>query len=199
MGENIRVFCAECGTPIDTTTNVEMVTCPACGNEEENPKYNPEAVVPKAEGIIDTAEMKEGVDKLNTFASKIFGTNITPEIIAQRQAQMAKNTQASSPANANYDIVSRGNYDEDKKPMFTREKAFLAYINKSGIFYEGQCPGIDFTEVNMCDSFEDCVSKITRKLKSSVGSFPEDEVQPSIEEIKAAHPGARIIRIKIKY
>ena len=69
----------------------------------------------------------------------------------------------------------------------------VAWIEKGGLFYEGEIPGINFSKVSLCDSYEECVRKLREKYyKESSSAFFDVPVQ-DIEKIRREHPKAHII------
>ena len=71
----------------------------------------------------------------------------------------------------------------------------FAYIEKSGLFYSGEIPGISFSKVSLCDSYDECLNKLTAILTENKNkAFYKPPVQ-DLNEIRKNHPKAKIIRL----
>ena len=75
----------------------------------------------------------------------------------------------------------------------------FAWIEKDGIFYEGDIPGVSgIMNVNMADSFEECFNELKENIDNSISAdFSSFRQKVSLEEIREEHPNARIVFIKI--
>lgn len=75
---------------------------------------------------------------------------------------------------------------------------YYAVIKKSTMFYSGFCPNISFTDSGLCDSFEECVNTISKKLNEQVNTFSLRKYsQPPLEELTKSYPDSRIVKIYV--
>ena len=76
----------------------------------------------------------------------------------------------------------------------------FGYIEKSGMFYNGDVPGVNgINSVRMEKSFDECYRKLVENVRSSISvSFSSFRQSKSFEEIVSAHPDAEIIFIRVK-
>ena len=70
-----------------------------------------------------------------------------------------------------------------------------AYIEKGGLFYEGDIPGLNFCKANFCHSYEECLNTLREKLQQQSGRAFFEMPKQNLNEIKHNHPNAKIIRL----
>ena len=84
--------------------------------------------------------------------------------------------------------------------MVANGRGVYAWIEKSGMFYSGDIPGVNgIMSVRMASSFEECLDELTENINdSSSVKFSSFRQNASYEEIQNDHPNARIVFISIK-
>jgi len=92
-----------------------------------------------------------------------------------------------------------GSTSRPEDEMVAKGRGVYAWIEKSGFRYDGEIPGVDWTEVRMASSFEECLDELTKKLhESSSVQFMSFRQNVSYEQIQSDHPNARIVFIAIR-
>ncbi len=118
-----------------------------------------------------TAETRSGFSKIKSF----FGGNSKPR------------------KNRNF-VGDRHNnpFEEDYEEEDTE---YYAVVEKTNLFYKGECPGISFTNSGLCNSYEECIDNIEEKLGDKVGSFNKHFDQPDPRTIDLDQD-QRIVRVR---
>jgi len=83
--------------------------------------------------------------------------------------------------------------------MVRNGRGVYAWIERNGAFYSGDIPGVSgIMRVNMEDSFEACLDKLTENINESISaSFSSFQQEVSYDEILEDHPDAEIVFIPI--
>lgn len=70
-----------------------------------------------------------------------------------------------------------------------------AYIEKHGMFYSGEIPGLPFSKAGLCESYRECLDKLIASfVEEREKTFYEPPIQ-NLSEIQRKHPKAKIIKI----
>lgn len=85
--------------------------------------------------------------------------------------------------------------DFDDDDFEDSDEEVFAYIEKGGLFFEGEIPGMSFSRVTLCDSYKDCVNKLKDKFYSERRSAFYKKPKQNLSQIKREHPKAKIIII----
>ena len=189
MVNSVDIFCENCGSPIKAQANQQYAKCNSCGTVVSNPKYV------EQQQTSNNVQMQSevSVGGIKGFFKKL-------------GSMFSSNVHHSS-GNFNHphggDVFFNGGHHHDN-PFDNRGHGFgvhnsfgagyYAVIKKSAFSYSGECPGISFTSVSMCDTYEECLSKIEEKLGDRVGSFNTRYDQP---DPRSLHIGRdeRIVRV----
>lgn len=70
-----------------------------------------------------------------------------------------------------------------------------AYIEKDGIFFEGDIPGLDFCKEHMCNSYEECLRKLRKNYEERRSRAFFEYPNQNLNKIKREHPKANIVKI----
>ena len=73
--------------------------------------------------------------------------------------------------------------------------SIYAYIEKSGLFYSGEIPGISFSKVSFCNSYQECLDKLVEIFKQEKEKAFFKVPEQDLNEIRRNHPDAKIISI----
>ena len=180
MGEIVRIFCSNCGAQLDVDNSQQYAKCGSCGQVVENPKYG------KSQGISDIFDeetkhtITTGFNKVKSFFSGFASDN---DIEDHHHHEDFFDDRDSN-------FRHRGRRD-----VFDDEPQYYAVIKRTLSNYSGECPGIAFTSVSFCKSYDECIDKITEKLEERIGSFHKHYEQPSPEKYRDNDPDTRVVRI----
>lgn len=70
-----------------------------------------------------------------------------------------------------------------------------AYIEKSGLFYNGEIPGLAFSRVNLCDSYMECLNQLVENFREEREKTYYEAPRQDLNEIQRKHPKAKIIKL----
>lgn len=173
--KEVIIFCTNCGAKLNALSNDLEVCCDYCGCVNENIKFEPEK------------EFNEEKSESNFFSSLGHGL---------KKAGKFLNSLANEFEEDENHHHHHGKTINENAFEVGHGKPYYAIIKKSSLFYEGECPGVTFCKVSLCDSYDECVNKLVEKLSDEVNRFGGKSYdQPSLEEIKNSYPNAKIIKI----
>ena len=70
---------------------------------------------------------------------------------------------------------------------------YYAVVEKHGtMFFSGEIPGVSFTRVMLCNSYDELIQKITRALSEQMWTRPQ---MMSYADVAARNPGKEIVQI----
>lgn len=178
MPNYINIFCENCGAPINADTAQQYVKCNNCNTVVSNPKYL------KQEEFTATTT-----------------TNVTHEKKSGGFFGFFRNLGRAFSSN-NHRVPSHNHFDDHHHhhhhdPFDNRNNPFdnyYAVIKKNAFSYSGECPGISFTSVMMCDSYDECITQIEKKLGDKIGSFNKKYDQPDPSTLNL-DSDERIVRV----
>ncbi len=176
MAKFEKIFCENCGAPINADVSQQYVKCDSCGAVVNNSKYSTNSYDQEAAtegnsfGSLFTDEAKSGINKIKSFFVG-FGRHD--------------------------DSDDRRNPFDDRDDFGRRNhhRDYYAVIEKTGLFYKGECPGISFTNSGLCDSYDECLREIEEKLGDKIGSFNKIYEQPDPRELDL-DDDQRIVRVR---
>ncbi len=96
---------------------------------------------------------------------------------------------------ADYDGDFDDDYDESVFFDSKNDAIVYAWIEKGGLFFSGEIPGIDGSKVTLCDSYSECLDKLKTKYYEEKSSVFYKNPGQNISRIKEEHPKAKIIVI----
>lgn len=70
-----------------------------------------------------------------------------------------------------------------------------AYIEKVGLFYEGDIPGLNFCKESFCHSYDECLRKLQKNYVENQSRAFFEYPNQNLNKIKKEHPKAKIIRL----
>lgn len=70
-----------------------------------------------------------------------------------------------------------------------------AYIEKGGLFYEGDIPGLSFCKESFCHSYDECLRKLQKNYAENKNRAFFEYPNQNLNKIKREHPKANIIRL----
>lgn len=184
MESYVNIFCENCGAPIKAEVNQQYVKCNSCSAVVSNPKYL------KQEERSNTVKVegKASIGGLGGFfknLGKAFSSTI----------------QNSNRGDSFFDDKHYHHHDEsfDNRHGFGRNpfETYYAVIKKNAFSYSGECPGISFTSATMCDSYDECLHEIEKKLGDRVGAFNKTFDQPDPSSLNLDRD-ERIVRVRPK-
>ena len=183
MAEFETVFCEYCGASINADTSQQYIKCDSCGSIVSNPKYKKE-------------EKSTTKDKSNTktsggggFFAKI------GEFLSSAVEEISEEINMSDDSCCDH----HDNPFEDHRDYFFRrdpfEPEYYAVVEKGAFSYSGECPGIAFTSVSFCDTYEECITEIEKKLGDQIGPFNKKYDQPDPKTLNI-DKDKRIVRVR---
>lgn len=96
---------------------------------------------------------------------------------------------------SNNSVFADGGFNTINRPI-ENFGGTVAWIEKNGLFFEGEIPGISFSRVFLCYSFEECMKILREKYYNAKSkAFFERPIQ-DIEKIRREHPNAKIFEIE---
>lgn len=143
--------------------------CPFCGARMEGSMYNPTISCTYCGGSTENESYKEPVTQDTN--QQVFEEDDADDVFV--------------------DNVFRHNHRRHGRNY----NSVYAYIEKSGLFYSGEIPGITFSNVSLCDSYQECVDKLIEKYRTEKERAFFELPKQDINEIKQSHPNAKIIKI----
>ena len=93
----------------------------------------------------------------------------------------------------------RHHVDMHEREMVEHGNGVFAWIEKDGMFFEGDIPGVSgIMHSKMDDSFEECLNNLKENLKGSISTkFSSFRQEVSYDEIVKEHPNARIVFLPV--
>lgn len=166
LAGDVSFKCSSCGATVTGKANKKSLQCEFCGNFENNPHYKSHLEGKPAGAIFGGFE-----NNSNSNSSSVFDEDIEED---------------------DFDSMRRNRgFGRDRK----FDRPVYAYIEKSGLFFSGEIPGMNFSKVTLCKSYKECVDKLKEKYyKEKSGAFYKPPVQ-DIDEIERQHPDAKIISL----
>ena len=204
----VNIFCSSCGEQITVDAESKQVECPFCGDMVQNPKYTPKKKKGFLSSLFGAFETEfsgddeddfdaDDIEKLdeNAFDDEDeedddfddeFGVDTEVEsdslFTAETRSDFSKiksffGGDNEPRRNRNF-VGDRHNnpFEDDFKKV---NAGYYAVVEKTGLFYKGECPGISFTNSGLCNSYEECIDEIEEKLGDKVGSFNRRLDQPN--------------------
>lgn len=86
--------------------------------------------------------------------------------------------------------------EEDSFPPIPENStAVYAWIEKVGMFYSGDIPGLPFAKATLCDSYEQCLETLQANFdEEKEKAFYEKPIQ-DLEKVRKSHPKAKFIEL----
>lgn len=69
---------------------------------------------------------------------------------------------------------------------------YYAIIEKGGLFYSGEIPGISFSRVSLCNSYDELINKLTKTLNDEMWKKPP---MMSYRDVAEKNHGKEIVQI----
>ena len=194
MAKYKRIFCENCGVEINADISQQYVKCDSCGAVINNPKYIGQSdtfVQTTGEGDFGklfSTEKKKGFNKLKGFFG--FGRDDDDDddedydddedVEIETLDDIIEEFDEDDDDFDSYDRKPRRRnpFDDDNGFGRNRENDYYAVIEKSALFYKGECPGISFTSSGLCRSYNECIDSIEEKLGRQVGAFGKKQPDP---------------------
>ncbi len=209
MGNVVEFFCENCGSKVEIDGDKQTVFCANCGAKLRNPKFNGGKVSSFFSGLKEdiTNDNEEGQDEdlftaetgggFSAFFSDEAkaGFNKLKGMLGGTEVRTS-NSRHREDFDDDFEDAFEDDFDgrriddrrrEDDRRRYDKDRGFDRYyavIKRGGLFYSGECPGISFTSVSMCDSYEECLDEIEEKLGDQVGSFNRKFKQPDPSEFR---------------
>lgn len=100
----------------------------------------------------------------------------------------------------NTDFYSDFDFDDDLKESaewddFAEDAPVFAWIEKEGLFFEGEIPGINFSKVNFCETYRECIEKLRAKYYEEKSRAFFKHPKQNVRQIREEHPKAKIIKL----
>ncbi|MBQ3048301.1 MAG: hypothetical protein IJD48_04760 [Clostridia bacterium] len=180
MADYVKIFCENCGSPIDADISQEYVKCNGCGTVLSNPKYlkqNNQATFESSASV----GHQESVGGLKGFFKKL-GKAFSVGVNHNGNSFHYSHSEGNGVGNHHHHHDPFDHHHHHNNDSFGRrdpfEPSYYAVIKKNAFSYTGECPGIAFTKALMCKTYEECLSEIEKKLGERVGSFNTKYDQP---------------------
>ena len=183
MARYARIFCENCGAELNADVSQQYVKCDSCGVVINNPKYVGQSdtfVQTTGEGDFGelfSKEKKKGFNKLKGFFG--FGRDDDDDdedYDEDEDAEIEEFDEDDDDFDRN--PRRRNPFDDDNGFGRSQENDYYAVIEKSALFYKGECPGISFTSSGLCRSYDECIDSIEEKLGRQVGAFGKKQPDP---------------------
>lgn len=98
--------------------------------------------------------------------------------------------------NSNFGLNRRrGCHDYNDEDVDYGITGVYAYIEKNGLFYEGDIPGLSFCKENFCHSYDECIRKLQKNYAENKNRAFFEYPNQNLNKIKREHPKAKIIRL----
>ena len=190
MARYARIFCENCGAELNADVSQQYVKCDSCGVVINNPKYVGQSdtfVQTTGEcdfGKLFSKEKKKGFNKLKGFFG--FGgdhDDDDEDYDEDEDVEIDTHDDLIEEFDEEDDDFDRNPrrrnpFNDDNGFGRSQENDYYAVIEKSALFYKGECPGISFTSSGLCRSYDECIDSIEEKLGRQVGAFGKKQPDP---------------------
>lgn len=167
LAKDVSFKCSSCGATITGKSNKKSLQCQFCGNFEDNPKYK--------SALIDAPS--KSANRPAIQPTQNFDDDFDDDDFEDDFNDFSHSN-----------TFGRNHHSKFEKPVY-------AYIEKGGLFFEGEIPGITFSKVTLCKSYKECKDKLRAKFyEEKTRAFYKPPVQ-DIDKIEREHPRAKIIVI----
>lgn len=201
MSNIVKIFCEECGAPLEVDEADPRIFCDQCGAEVENIKYNPNASSASQtifsvntideeptyeEEYEDEYNEEPSVDNIKETFTKAF-QNVATAMASglgklEDHIKSSVKTSTTTTHHESYTFKDEDEDEDDVKTIFVDHEyvedvtegtpvTYYAVIERRGRFFTGECPEVPFTTVDQANSFEECVEEIKDELEERVNSF----------------------------
>lgn len=165
FSETVSFKCPNCGAQVSGKENKKSLPCEFCGCIVENPKYRT---------LLNKNESFEENKNSDFAATKNSSQKSSFDKFQDDEFERRKRNQRM------------GRVDENDKIVY-------AWVEKNGLFYEGEIPGISFSSVRLESSYSKCVDKLKEKFYEQKSKAFYKAPEQDLEAIEREHPAAKII------
>lgn len=135
----------------------------------------------------------EGLSNQQTLSCPYCGYTSENEHYNQSKGQY--NNQQSFGGNIQHNNYIEEVVDPIHGSTFQNYNSVYAYIEKSGLFYNGEIPGISFSKASLCKSYQECLDELIENFRQEKEKAFFKPPKQDINEIRRNHPNAKIIRL----
>lgn len=85
--------------------------------------------------------------------------------------------------------------EDNLPPIPANSNSVYAWIEKNGMFYSGDVPGIPFAKATLCDSYEECLESLQASFDEEKEKAFYEKPTQDLEKVRKQHPKAKFIEL----